>query len=109
VEKQNKRVKLSPEFSSTWEPLDDEERELEEMFENGTIAKALEKRSLKNAKTRQQKTTAQPNKVPVTIRLDKLTLLVLKDRAQTEGLRYQSLINAVLHRFITGQLVERKK
>lgn len=41
------------------------------------------------------------------VRLSSLTVEELKSRAHAEGLHYQSLIASVLHKFITGRLIEK--
>ncbi len=108
MERQNRRVKQELGRPSSFEPQDDEEREIEGMFRDGTIARAIEKARRKGTSSVTVKVDAKPVKVPVTMRLDALTVAVLKDRARSEGLRYQSLVNSVLHKFVTGKLVERK-
>ena len=42
----------------------------------------------------------------ISIRLSKETLAALKRRSAQEGLPYQTLISSVLHRYLTGQLVD---
>ena len=41
------------------------------------------------------------------IRITPSELEQIKARAKTEGLRYQSLVKSILHKYVTGQLVER--
>jgi predicted DNA binding CopG/RHH family protein len=41
------------------------------------------------------------------IRIDAITLNDLKNEADRMGLPYQTLINSILHRFVTGQLVDK--
>ena len=43
------------------------------------------------------------------IRIDPYELSKLKAKAEMEGLKYQTLIKSVLHKYITGQLVEKSK
>jgi predicted DNA binding CopG/RHH family protein len=43
------------------------------------------------------------------IRIDPYELSKLKAKAEMEGLKYQTLIKSVLHKYITGQLVEKGK
>jgi predicted DNA binding CopG/RHH family protein len=43
------------------------------------------------------------------IRIDPYELGKLKAKAEMEGLKYQTLIKSVLHKYITGQLVEKGK
>ncbi len=46
-------------------------------------------------------------KVAINIRLDAIVVNDLKDEAERLGLPYQTLINSVLHRFVTGELVDK--
>ena len=43
------------------------------------------------------------------IRIAPTELEQIKAKAETEGLKYQTLVKSVLHRYVTGQLVERPK
>ena len=43
------------------------------------------------------------------IRIASTELEQIKARAQTEGLKYQTLVKSVLHKYVTGQLVEKTK
>ena len=43
------------------------------------------------------------------IRIDPEELGKIKEYAAREGLRYQTFIKSVLHKYITGQLVEKDK
>jgi predicted DNA binding CopG/RHH family protein len=43
------------------------------------------------------------------IRIDPYELGKLKAKAEKEGLKYQTLIKSVLHKYITGQLIEKGK
>jgi predicted DNA binding CopG/RHH family protein len=45
----------------------------------------------------------------VSMRLDNSIISGLKDEADRLGIPYQTLINSVLHRFVTGELVDKKK
>ncbi len=109
MEKQNRRTKSVRDVPSVWEPQDQTEREIETMFRDGTIAKIVERAKIRGPMKWKNSKSVKPVKIPVTIRIDKLTLLVLKDQARDEGLRYQSLVNSVLHKYIMGNLIERKK
>lgn len=53
------------------------------------------------------KTYPEAAKIAITIRLDAAVLVDLKNEADRMGLPYQTLINSVLHRFITGELVDK--
>jgi predicted DNA binding CopG/RHH family protein len=52
------------------------------------------------------KTYNEAAKVAISIRLDAIVLNEIKNEADRLGLPYQTLINSVLHRFTTGQLVD---
>jgi predicted DNA binding CopG/RHH family protein len=43
------------------------------------------------------------------IRIAPSELAQIKRKAEREGLKYQSLVKSVLHKYITGQLVEKRK
>ena len=43
------------------------------------------------------------------IRIATTELAQIKARAEREGLKYQSLVKSVLHKYVTGQLVNRNK
>ncbi len=43
------------------------------------------------------------------IRIDQYELNRIKRQAQKEGLKYQTFIKSIIHKYITGQLVDRDK
>ena len=43
------------------------------------------------------------------IRIDEFELEKLKEFASREGLKYQAFVKSVLHKYITGQLVEKRR
>ncbi|MGH7884732.1 MAG: antitoxin [Thermodesulfobacteriota bacterium] len=43
---------------------------------------------------------------PITIRLSEIDLLKIKDRATKEGMRYQTLISSILHKFVNNRFNE---
>jgi predicted DNA binding CopG/RHH family protein len=43
------------------------------------------------------------------IRMDPYELGKIKEKAEMEGLKYQTLVKSVLHKYITGQLIEKGK
>lgn len=44
---------------------------------------------------------------PVNLRMSEFDLELVKQRARAEGLPYQTLINRVIHKYVTDQMVER--
>lgn len=62
----------------------------------------------KNAKktTRVDKTAA---KTMISLRLENHDLSLLRDEADRLGIPYQTLINSLIHRFVTGELIDKKE
>jgi predicted DNA binding CopG/RHH family protein len=42
------------------------------------------------------------------IRIDKDELDVIKRKAAVDGLKYQTFVKSILHKYVTGQLVEKR-
>jgi predicted DNA binding CopG/RHH family protein len=88
--------------------LDKEERDILDSFERG------EWRPVKNLKQEIQKhqeyarQTLKKDK-RVNIRIPSRDLDELQARAIEDGIPYQTLISSILHRFITGRLVEKPR
>lgn len=94
---------------STYDPeyLDQEERELLEDIANidpTTLPRPTEKEQ-KVFKDAAQKYIAKETKM--NIRIDPYELDQIKEQAKKEGLRYQTFIKSILHKYMTGQLIER--
>jgi predicted DNA binding CopG/RHH family protein len=89
-------------------PLDEEEKDLEKALETVNV------KSLSRPGKKVQKKFASAAKnfikmeTKMNIRIDPVQLDAIKKRAKREGLKYQSLVKSVLHKYITGQLIERK-
>jgi predicted DNA binding CopG/RHH family protein len=61
----------------------------------------------KSMKRRPLKTYPEASKVAITIRLDVKLIVGIKDEAVRLGIPYQTLINSILHRFVTGELTDK--
>lgn len=46
---------------------------------------------------------------PVNLRMSEFDLELIKKRAEAEGLPYQTLINRVIHKYVTDQMVDREE
>ncbi len=46
-------------------------------------------------------------KIPISIRLDGSELAELRSEAERLGIPYQTLISSILHRYVSGELVDR--
>ncbi len=84
--------------------------------EEKTILKSVEKREWKSVRgvkgkikkyQEYAKTTFRKDK-RVNIRISEKDLVGLQKKAVEDGLPYQTLISSILHKFISGRLIERK-
>lgn len=90
--------------------LDAEEQEIVDAFERGEF------RSVPNLKAEIKKHQAYARNTlrrmqkdkRVNIRISSGDLMGIQGRALAEGLPYQTLMSSVLHKFITGQLAEKR-
>lgn len=89
--------------------MDEEERDLIESIESTPIERFQSaspdmKQQLKQAadQFRRDKETK------MNIRIDRDELERIKELAAQEGLKYQSFVKSVLHKYVTGQLSEKK-
>ena len=83
------------------EPFDDEERALMEAVESGNVTPAADEAEILQA----FKKAYSKN---VTIRMQNSDVSAIKERAAEAGIPYQTLINSVIHRYVTGALVPAK-
>ena len=88
--------------------LDKEEKDLLDSFERG------EWKSVKNLKEEIEKhrkyarQTLKKDK-RVNIRISSMVLEELQTRAVEDGMPYQTLISSILHRFVTGKLIDKPR
>jgi predicted DNA binding CopG/RHH family protein len=45
----------------------------------------------------------------ISLRISNFDLDLLKSKAQKEGIPYQTLINAIIHKYVTNQLLEKEE
>ena len=94
---------MSAEFTPNFTPLGDDERELAESLpqyvalpEEGRLASIEEFRA-----------AASNNKKAVTMRLSESVISGLKQRAEADGIPYQTLASMILQKYVRGALLER--
>ncbi len=65
---------------------------------------------LKKLKKRPQKANVGKDaaKIPISLRIDGSELSEIRTEADRLGIPYQTLISSILHRYVTGDLVDRK-
>lgn len=88
--------------------LDKEEQWIEDHLDEFVAAPEWVGESLRKAAKNPPKIhySSKEVKKPVSLRLDSTDIDKLKTIAVEQGLNYQSLIGSVLHRYVTGALVD---
>ena len=88
--------------------IDNSEKKDIEMWDDIDILKIEnDKDNIKNLKS-VAKEHIKSNEAKINMRISKDELEKIKQRAQKEGLKYQTFIKSILHKYITGQLVENR-
>ena len=83
--------------------LTDEEKEIENEIEHFIPISGKKKEQL-------EKIIAQAKKNrSISLRISNYTLEKLKEKANDEGIPYQTLVNSILHKYVTNQLFEKKE
>lgn len=92
---------MNPEY------IDDEEKQMLEAFDNVDEADAYKPSEDDQEKLKHDAKHFIAKEKKMNIRIDPFELEKIKERAAREGLRYQTFVKSVLHKYITGQLVEK--
>lgn len=88
--------------------LDKEERELLDSYERGEWKSVKNlKEEIENHRGYARQTLKKDKRV--NIRISSMVLDELQTRAVEDGMPYQTLISSILHRFVTGKLVEKPR
>ncbi len=88
--------------------LDSEEKEILNDYENDEYAEISDMEKEIEKHTEYAKATFLKNK-RINIRISQRDLEYIQRRALEEGLPYQTLIASLIHRYISGKLVEKDK
>jgi predicted DNA binding CopG/RHH family protein len=83
--------------------LTPEEREIEEHAEELVSVSGEERKDLESIIEGARKSR------PVNLRMSEFDLELVKKRAEAEGLPYQTLINHIVHKYVTDQMVDREE
>lgn len=84
--------------------LDSYEREILEAFEQGELRSVATKEELARLREGARATATKDRRINV--RLSSGELSDIQTRALQEGMPYQTLITSVLHKYVTGRLVD---
>ena len=93
------KIKYDPAF------FDDDERDLIEALHRGEFISDPELATRKKALKLAAENTLK--RKPVTLRLLENDISQLKVKAIEDGLPYQTLLSSIIHKYVTGRLVER--
>lgn len=86
--------------------LDTYEQDILEVFEQGDMASVItSKDQLQTYRTAAHNTFIKDKRV--NIRLSSPDLMDIQEKAAEEGLPYQTLIASIIHKYVSGKLVER--
>jgi predicted DNA binding CopG/RHH family protein len=88
--------------------LDSEEKEILNDYENDEYDEISDMEKVIEKHTEYAKATFLKNK-RINIRISQRDLEYIQRRALEEGLPYQTLIASLIHRYISGKLVEKDK
>jgi predicted DNA binding CopG/RHH family protein len=83
--------------------LNEEEKRIEDEMEQSVPLDAEEREKLDSILNRARKTRA------ISLRNTEFDLNMLKKRAEKEGMPYQTLINTILRKYVTEQLVDKRE
>jgi predicted DNA binding CopG/RHH family protein len=87
--------------------LDEEEREILEAFESGQLVPVDKEAVIARLQSYADATLRKDRRV--NIRITGYDLEALKNIALEEGIPYQTLMSSILHKYVTGRLVERPR
>ena len=88
--------------------LDEEEREILEAYERGETVPVPDMEA-RIAEYQEAARNFFRKDRRVNIRISNRDILALQEIAQEEGLPYQTLMASILHKYVTGRLIERPR
>ena len=83
--------------------LTNEEKEIENNIDSLVSVSGKKKERIESILAKAKKTKA------ISLRIAEYDLEKLKEKAASDGIPYQTLINTVLHKYITNQLLEKNE
>lgn len=86
--------------------VDAYEREILSAFDRGSLKSVATKAELETFKAAARATAVKDRRV--NIRLSSIDLNDIQVKALEEGMPYQTLIASVLHKYVSGRLIEQK-
>ena len=95
--------KYDPEY------IDDEEKEIMKSIETMDVGKIEPPTKEEQDKMRSAAKDFMRKNTKMNIRIDPFELEKIKEQAELAGLKYQTFIKSILHRYMTGQLIDKDK
>ena len=92
---------------NTQDHLDAEEREILEHFERGDLRRAADADDEIEAARRAARNTFNKTR-RVNLRVTERDFNLAHSRAREEGIPYQTLLSSVIHKYLSGRLIERR-
>jgi predicted DNA binding CopG/RHH family protein len=89
--------------------IDSEEKKLIESIKRVDVGKLKQPSRNLQGQLRKAARAYVEKESKMNIRIAPSELAQIKAKAEREGLKYQTLVKSVLHKYITGQLVEKTK
>jgi predicted DNA binding CopG/RHH family protein len=89
--------------------IDSEERSLIEGIKKTDLTRARRPSKKLQSQVRRAAKDYIEKESKMNIRIAPSELAQIKAKAEREGLKYQTLVKSVLHKYVTGQLVEKAK
>ena len=89
--------------------IDQEEKEIIESIKAMDVNKLKKPSKSEQKKIRSAAKNFMKKHTKMNIRIDPFELDKIKEQADLAGLKYQTFIKSVLHKYITGQLIEKDK
>jgi predicted DNA binding CopG/RHH family protein len=83
--------------------LSEEEKQIENGLENYTSVKGEKREKIENIIANAKKNKA------ISLRMTNFDLERIKNKAEEEGIPYQTLITNILHKYITNQLFDKEE
>ena len=87
--------------------LDREEREILDAFENDQLIRSADIDQIRNEAQLAARNTLKKTK-RINLRISERDMDLARTRALEEGLPYQTMLSSVIHKFLSGRLVERR-
>ena len=88
--------------------IDDDEKELMDSLDEIDLSQIKNDKENSKLLKKSAKAFVKKEETKMNIRISSSELEKIKAVALQEGLRYQTFIKSVLHKYITGQLIEEK-